>query len=189
MMRMCRFPSFPSFRRSQAGIAYVEFAMTLPLLLALLLGAIEMTRYILIVQKVEKASVTLSDLVAQSKEITTPQLNQLITAAGQIMQPYEFGERGYAIVTSVTRTDPNPARVNWQHVGGGSWTQTSQIGTTGSVATLPANFTVADRENVIFAEVYYQFEPILANYFLGTIQVYRVSIYKPRLGDLTSLGS
>ena len=54
--------------RKQEGLAYLEFAITLPFLLALFLGAVEVTRYIIILEKVEKVSVTMSDLVAQQQK-------------------------------------------------------------------------------------------------------------------------
>jgi Flp pilus assembly protein TadG len=181
-----------SLRRAQEGVAYLEFAITLPFLVAIFLGAVEITRYIILVQKVEKASQALSDLVAQSEDITTTQLNQLILAAGQIVQPFDFGPNGYAIVTSVTRTGTDPAVVNWQYASSGSsggWTHASLIGTPGNTATLPTGFTVADRENVIFAEVYYNFSPIIVSSVLGNRTLYKTAIFKPRLGDLSSLGS
>ena len=44
------------FHHRQDGVAYLEFAVALPFLLALFLGSVELTRYIIIVQKVEKSS-------------------------------------------------------------------------------------------------------------------------------------
>ena len=107
------------------------------------MGAIEVTRYILIVQKVEKTAVTISDVVSQGTTISTSDLNNILTAAGQVMQPYTFGPNGYVIISSVTQTGAytinNPPLVNWQYTSsGGTWTQNSQVGTTGgSAANLP----------------------------------------------------
>lgn len=178
------------FARAQEGIAYLEFAIALPFLIALFLGAVEMTRYIIIVQKVEKATVTVTDVVAQSSAIGTTQLGQLVQAASQIMLPYSFDSNGYVIITSVSKTGSSPPVIRWQYKGGGSWIKPSLIGNgTGATASLPAGLTLDDKENIIIAEIYYNFQPMLVNSVINGGQIYKVSVFKPRLGDLTTLGS
>lgn len=176
-------------RRAQEGVAYIEFAITLPFLLALFMGSVDVTRYILIAQKVEKVSSTVSDLVAQHDNMSTSQLNILIQAAGEVMKPYSFGAGGYVIVTSVTKTGTNAPRVNWQYTGGGTWTQNSLIGAPGNLANMPANFTMNSNENVIIAEVFYNYSPLISNSVITAGQIYKLSVHKPRLGALNSLGS
>lgn len=180
------------FRRAEEGLAYLEFAICIPFLLALLMGSVEVTRYILIAQKVEKVAVTLSDVVAQSSTISTSDLNNIIFAAAQVMKPYQFDSNAYVIITSVKQTGApsgtNPPRVNWQYVGGGTWTQNSLIGTPGNAATLPTGFSLNDKDNVIIAEVFYNYQPIILNN--GEIMggaIYKLGLYKPRLGDLSTL--
>ncbi len=173
--------------RRQEGIAYLEFAIALPLLAALLMGAVEVTRYILIVQKVEKAAVTISDVVAQSQTINSAQLAQLIEAAKEVMKPYSFNSNGYVIISSVTKTGVNAPKVNWQYAGGGSWVKSSLVGVTGGTALwLP--FTLDDKENVIIAEVFYNYTPIVTNKVISGHMIYKVSTFRPRLGALGSLG-
>src|SRR4051812_44434165 len=119
---------FTFFKRAQEGVAYLEFAICLPFLLALLMGAVEITRYILIAQKLEKVAFTLADVTSQGQTITTAQLDRIVTAASQVMQPYTFSANAYVIITSVTQTGAytgsNPAIIKWQYKGGGTWTQT-----------------------------------------------------------------
>lgn len=176
-------------KQAQEGVAYIEFAVTLPFLLALFMGSVDVTRYILIAQKVEKVSTTVSDLVAQYQTMNSAQLGILIQAAGEVMQPYSFGAGGYVIISSVTKTGTAAPVVNWQYSGGGTWTKPSEIGTQGSVATLPAGFTLNDKDNVIIAEVFYNYSPIISNSVIAPGQIYKLSVYKPRLGALNSLGS
>jgi Flp pilus assembly protein TadG len=190
--------SIRQFKHSQAGAAFVEFALSLPVLLVLLMGVVEITRYILIVQKVEKAAMIVSDVSAQGSTISTTDLNNIVTAASQVMQPYGFGANGFVIVSSVTQTGTysaaNPPKVNWQYTSSGangSWTQPSQIGTPGLAATLPlpAGTTLNDKDNVIVTEIFYNFQPIVStNGLIGTTKIYRTGLYKPRLGALSTLG-
>ncbi len=186
--------SFRKFRKSEDGVAYLEFAITLPFLIALLMGAIEMTRYILITQKVEKVAVTIADVVSQGSTISTTDLNNIINAAQQVMLPYTFSSNGYVIITSVKQTGAytvsNPPRVNWQYKGGGTWAQNSQIGTTGTAAVLPNSMTLFDKDNIIVTEIFYNFQPIIAtNGIIGTTSLYKVGVFKPRLGDLSTLSA
>lgn len=182
------FSSFCRLLRANQGIAAIEFALSMPFLVILLFGSVEATRYILITQKLEKVSSTLSDIVAQSSTITTAQLNQLITAGGQVMLPYNFQSSGYAVITSVSKTGTASPVVNWQYQGGGNYTQTSLIGTSGGDATLPSGFAMVDKENVIIAEVFYDYQPIFTGLIYNATRMYRYGIYKPRLGDLKTLG-
>lgn len=174
--------------RCEKGVAYVEFAISLPFLLALFVGTVEITRYILVVQKVEKTTVTLSDIVAQSQNVTTVELDQLIVAASQVMLPYTTGANSFAIITSVKKTGANAPVVNWQYTGGGTWTHVSAIGTPGHTANLPAGFTMVDKDNVIFAEMFYNFTPITTFGPIHATPIYKITVFKPRLGDLSVLG-
>jgi len=188
---------FIQFTRAQEGIAYLEFALCMPFLIALLMGSIEMTRYILIVQKVEKVAITISDVTSQGSTISTSDLNSIIYAASQVMLPYTFGANGYVIISSVTQTGTystsNPPKVSWQYTSSGangSWIQPSQIGTVGNTATLPNGMTLFDKDNIIVSEVFYHFTPIIpTNGVIGTTSIYKIGIYKPRLGALSTLSA
>lgn len=180
---------FRIFRRSEDGIAYVEFAIAIPFLLALFMGAVEVTRYIIIAQKLEKATVTVSDVVAQASSVNTTYLGNVVQAAEQIMMPYTFGSNGYVIITSVSRIGSAQPTVNWQYSGGGTWTQSSQIGFSGGAAVLPNGFTLNANENVIVAEIYYNYSPLMLGSVLSSGQMYKVAVFRPRLGELLTLGS
>src|SRR5688572_17391883 len=81
-----RIPKRPTGRRrllrralnENSGIAAVEFALLVPILITLFFGAVEVTRFILVSQKVEKLAHTVADVTAQSKTLSTAQLDQLL---------------------------------------------------------------------------------------------------------------
>ena len=168
------------------GVAAIEFALALPLLILLVFGGVEATRYVLIAQKLDRISGTLSDVVSQNETISTTQLNQIIVASGQLMLPYNFTRDGYAIISSVTKTGTNAPVINWQYKSTGT-AQTSHIGISGGTAIMPSNFTMVDKDTVIITEVFYNYTPILAGVIYSNSQLYSSSIYKPRLGSLTTL--
>jgi Flp pilus assembly protein TadG len=174
--------------KNQLGLAAVEFALALPMMIILTFGSIEVTLYVLVTQKVERVAVNLSDIVAQSTTVSTAQLNEIIKAAGQVMLPYNFSTDGYAIISSVSKTGTNAPVVKWQYKSSGI-AQASKVGVVNGNATLPSGFTMADKDNVIITEVFYNYKPILSGTIYSSSQIYRHSIYKPRLGNLTTLSS
>ena len=167
------------------GIAALEFALSTPILAILLLGSIEVTRYVLITQKVEKAAISVSDLIAQSgDDLTVNEISSLLAAAGQIMQPMDFNSDGVVIISSITNNDYGYPEISWQHTGGGNLTAYSDIGEQGEVANMPDGFTLSNTENVIVAEIYFDFSPLLPGHLLNNVTLYRTAYYKPRLGEL-----
>ena len=172
--------------RADQGLAVLEFALILPVLMSLFYGAVEITRYILITQKVEKLAFTVADVTAQSQTVSNASLNQVLAATSDIMSPYTMTSNGRVIISSLYRAAgaTTTATVNWRYQGGGTLTATSALGAVGATPSMPTGFTFDERENVIAAEVFYQFSPLISTQFFGTKTIYRVAFYKPRLGAL-----
>lgn len=173
--------------RDQQGLAVVEFAIMLPVLITLFYGCIEVTRLILATQKTEKLAHTVADVTAQSTTLTIAGLDQLMEATNDIMNPFPFSEQGVVIITSMYRTQGAAnATVNWRYSGGGEWGAISTFGDVGSTPTVPSGFTFDERENMIAAEVYFRWAPLISSQFFGTHTIYRQAFYKPRFGALTA---
>jgi Flp pilus assembly protein TadG len=173
------------FARSEGGIAVVEFGLVLPVLMILFYGTVEVTRYILITQKVEKLAHAVADMTAQEQTATKTMLDQVMAAAGDILDPFTMSNGSGTIYITSMYLAPGTTipKVMWRYQGGGTYAATSLLGTVGGTATVPG-FTFDDRENLVAAEVYYQFSPLLTSQFFGTTTVYRTAYYKPRLGAL-----
>ena len=60
------------FLRDRRGVAAIEFALILPILVLLCLGCFEVPRYVLIWQRIERAASGVSDLVAQPTSRSCP---------------------------------------------------------------------------------------------------------------------
>jgi Flp pilus assembly protein TadG len=169
----------------------VEFALALPLLITLFYGVIEITRYVLIAQKTEKLAYSVANVTAQESVALKSNLNAVMGASSDIMQPYGTGANSRIIISSIYRqanagSTVYPAKVNWQYGGGGTLSAASAIGTVGAAPNMPGGFTFDERENVIAAEVFYRFDPLLTNRWFGTTTIYRVAYFKPRLSALTA---
>jgi len=179
---------FASWRqKARRGIAAVEFALTLPIWVTFLLGAADGSYCLLVNEKADRIAYSVTDIVTQYQSITKAQLNDILLAAGQLMQPFTFGTKGTVIVTSVYQPSTGSPIIEWQYSGGGTLTETSKIGTTGGAAALPNGLTLNANDNVIISEVYYNFTPMFVSakiFNAGT--VYRVAMYKPRLSPLVT---
>ena len=173
-------------KRHDSGVAAIEFAVVMPLLLVLSFGALELTMKILAAQKVEKLAATTADVVAQAEVATVTGMDQLLSATTDIMEPFDFGADGVVIVSSVYRDAGSANAVNnWRHSGGGTLVETSQLGAVGGTADLPDGFVLNEKENVIVAEVYYNYQPLWDGLFFDATTIYRQAFFKPRLGALT----
>lgn len=175
-------------------MAAMEFALSVTILFVLFLGSVELTRYVLIVQKMEKTVSMIADVTAQadpsSSPLTSSVMSQLFLAGEDMMEPYPAGAYAKIIVTNVTKTGTANPRVNWQYCGGGTLTATSQVGTAnGANATLPAGFTMISGEEVLIAEMYYRYSPITTQSIIPASTLYRTAVYMPRLGALTGFSS
>jgi hypothetical protein len=171
--------------RSRRGIAALEFALTLPIWILMLVGVSDGTYCLLVNEKVDRIAYSVTDIVTQYQVITIANLNDILQASSQQMQPFPFGNRGLVIVSSVYKPTGQTPTICWQYSGGGTLAHASQIGTTGGTPTLPNGLTLNDNDNVIISEVYYNFNPLFLNAgLISANTIYRVAIYKPRLSPL-----
>lgn len=176
--------------RSTRGSIAAETAFILPILILMALGGTEIARYVLLHQKLNRVVATMSDLVSQGKTISEDEINALFAAVDPVMSPFSVGDDGVVIVSSITDTPGNPARVVWQRCGGGSLTgQSSEFGAEGAIATLPSGFVVRPGEGVIVAEVIYHYTPLISAGLVGSQTIYHRALFRPRFGTLESVSA
>ena len=178
------------FLRGRDGVAIVDFALVVPVLVFLLLGAMEVGRYVLLNQKLSRLAISTSDLTSQAKHAVVADINQIFAAAKYTMRPFDIGTRGLVFITSVSTDDTVPITptVDWQMSGGGTGTFTSQVGTaTGATATLPPNFTMDANQNIIIAEVFYTYQPFFFGKVISPKVIRQIGLHYPRLRPLQTL--
>ncbi|MBL6958051.1 MAG: pilus assembly protein [Rhodospirillales bacterium] len=168
------------------GTLSVEMAIAMPILFALMLSGVEVTRYVLLNQKVERATATMADLVAQSRGLAEGDLDNLFAATGFVMAPFEIGANGLMVVSSIAASGGAAPRVLWQRTFGGGGGG-STFGTEGSDAVLPAGFLVRDNENIITTEIFYDYEPAFTGTVMAPVELHNFAIFRPRFVNLTSI--
>jgi hypothetical protein len=160
---------------------------------------LEATNYVIYNQKIDKIANSMADFVTQGTTVSRNELDNFAAVASRdIMQPYTF--RGTIVFSSVASyaslTPPCAVKtncLNWQYRALGGLGDNSRIGSnTNGTATLPGAYTVTAGQNVIVAEVFDHYQPLLsvsANFLsaFNAQTIYKIAVFKPRLGTLTTL--
>lgn len=173
--------------RDRSGSALAEFAALLPIVVLLLLGGVEAARFSLLNQKLDRAAMSIGDLVSQAETLTQGELNSLFSAVPHVVQPFDLSQQGTVLVSAIRLTGATP-RINWQRSGAGTLTTVSQIGAAGGTATLPAGLIIHDQDTIIATEVFFDFTTLFLADLFPPVRLYHRSFYRPRLGALDTLG-
>lgn len=136
------------FLRANGGIAAVEFALVLPLMLLMYIGIIDLTRDVIASRKLDILSRTLSDLVSQqtSGSITNTQLATIFSASTTLMQPYTLAGLTMTLSEVIIQAKSNgtccDALVKW------SYTQNGTLRACGAPLTQVPNGTLPSPTNI-----------------------------------------
>jgi hypothetical protein len=185
------------FMKCNRGAALIEFALVLPILVSLLVGTVEVSRFAIINLKLDKAANAMADFVAQGNVVRNRDLDTFANTIPQIMKPFAFsGTVIFSAVGSFTaRTGacaPNSSNcISWQQkrLGTGS----SALGGQGSSGVpLPSGYVIPRGQDLIAAEIRYSYSPLLpitssiiTN--LSPRSIYKIALHRPRQGALTTL--
>lgn len=164
------------FLTSRAGMAYMEFALFLPILMMLFTGAYEYSRFILLSQRLEKLAFSTGLIISQSLDVTETQseIDGMFSAGEKLMEPFPFGSEGRLYVSFIQYdTATAGPKVIWQD-DMGTLAETSNIGIVGQAASLPAGITVQQGYGLVVAEVFYDYQPLWFSFTLGSNAVQRM---------------
>ena len=101
----------------ESGTALLEFAITLPVLLILYLGCVQICDAVSVYRKTTTTTRTIADLTSQYAKVTNEDLDAIMGASSQIMAPYATaGLR--MILTQVTVSATGVATVDWSRGSG-----------------------------------------------------------------------
>lgn len=172
----------------QEGIAAVEFALVLPIMLLLYIGSVEVSALISMDRRVQSVAGALGDLVARhDTKISATRLSDYFKAAGGIMTPFETTDLRQAVTQVEVRAN-GTTRVLWsqKYVNGILSTNTAHP-VNSSYALPQAMIDIALGKFVIVAEGSYSYEPLYGYAFNQTINLYRENYFMPRFGGSIAL--
>jgi Flp pilus assembly protein TadG len=172
------------FRSAQSGAAAVEFALILPIMLLLYVGANEASVLISMDRKVQFVSGAVGDLVARSEEeITAATLADYVKVASGLVSPFAAQNMSQRVTQVKVSLDGKSATVDWSRGYKDQVLVTSLGRTVGSTVDLPEPVrAIAKDQYVIIAETSLPYTPLYGIVYKQPITLYRENFYLPRFG-------
>ncbi len=164
-----------SLAGDQRGVSAVEFALLLPLMLALYLGVVEISQGIGADRKVTMTARAIADLVAQATSMSNSDMTNSLNAATAVMAPFPDSKLKVT-VTSVAVDANGNATVKW------SDTKNGTARAIGSTVTLPAALKI-NSSSLIWSEVEYAYKPTIGYIVSGTLTLKDHIYMRPRLSE------
>ncbi len=164
------------------GTVAMEMAVTIPILLALFVAGVDLTRFMLLQQDVVYAANTATNLAGRDAVPELDEREDILAAISHLLDPGTAGPGSRAAITGVMYDpDQQEAVISFQNLGAGTLELIPRVGLgEGAPATLPADLEVAPGELILVAEVAVVYQPLFAGTLLGEVVIGHQSIMKPR---------
>lgn len=171
-----------SLWRDRRGIAFMEFALALPLLMILILSGIEVANLALTHQQVSRmASVAADNAARYRSSISEADVRKLLLGSRLASSGLDVQAHGRLIISSVTENAKKTGfRIRWQRCDGGlkddgvlvqSAFGPEEARTSPQAHRDVGGMVIAPGSNVMFAEAYYDYRPIFVGRWAGPIRI------------------
>lgn len=176
------------FAVADRGVAAVEFAMILPIMLAIYVGCTEAGGLLITDRKVQSVAGAVGDLVSRTnKNLASEDLEDYFLASTSIMSPYTVTDL-LQTVTAVTVSDTGEPTVSWSVEYAGGVMRDSSRHLPDDDFVLPQEMIdIARGQTVIATEAEYVYRPLLGLFFDQTIGLQRSNFFLPRFGGSISV--
>lgn len=161
-----------SARRCEDGVAMIEFALVLPIMIFIFVGMVEFGEAFSINRKVENAASTVADLVSQQGSVTDDTLEDITRVAEQILLPYRSAPLSLRIISVVANAQNSATTVAWSFGPGAPAANTA--------FTLPQAGLTEANSSIIVVEAEYDFTPTVGH-FLGSFDITGHAFFRPRM--------
>jgi Flp pilus assembly protein TadG len=160
--------------RDSRGVAAVEFALLLPILMLLYFGVVELTQGIMAQQRTGHVAATVGDLVSQSSTLTNADVADIFGVGGEVMYPYPT--TSLKLRVSVLTDDPKgKVTVTWSQASG-----MTALGKGSTVSGLPTNVVVPG-ESVVMSESQYTYTSVFGQIMPKPVVFSQKAYSHPRL--------
>ena len=159
------------FLASTRGVAAIEFAILLPVLVTLCLAAVDAGRAIAIYTKVRSATYILDAIANQYSTIQSSDMSAILGATSVVLTPYSSSPVA-VVISQIKVSSATKATVNW------SATLNGTALTQNSTTTVPTNFASCSSYPcyLIYGQVSYSYTPLFA-YFINSAITLSDSLY------------
>jgi Flp pilus assembly protein TadG len=163
----------------QRGVAAVEFALIIPIMIGLYLMLHETANGLRAGRKVTMTARVLADLASRPPTISNGDRADIFGVSGTIMQPY-WANLTSMRMTSVRFDSTGRGFVDWSQTGGAS--AYAALGRCAAPPTLPAGVNTPN-SSIILAEVEYPYRPVIGYFLTGTITLRDQLHMRPRSSE------
>jgi Flp pilus assembly protein TadG len=151
------------------GVAAVEFALILPFMAFLFMGAVEMSQAVTVNRRVTQVGSTAGDLVARfNTNITSTDIQNIMTVSSLLLNPYPKTRLKIDVsVVSSSSSSAADTKTKWFCSFDSSVSATNVTCTCPNTAfTLPATGMVTTADSVVVADISYGYKPNLVDVFM-----------------------
>ena len=167
------------FMRDTRGIAAVEFAYVVPVILLMLVGTVEASRAVSMDRRLALVTSMIADLVAREEKMTAADVNAIYNIVSQTMSPFDSSSLKVSIIP--VKASPNDAAMT--RVYAGTTNRPSLHGASQpakcSSYTLSSGLT-GKGASVVVVETSYEYKPVFLNYIFGTATWTDKAVAAPR---------
>jgi len=170
----------------ERGVAAVEFALLLPVMLIMYLGSVEVSQGLSADRKVVLLARTLGDLTTQKSAVSTSTMDTVSAAGSVVLSPLKVNV-ALMRVTSIAISAPSSGTVNdatvcWTYVKG-TWSPAFAVGQKLDVTTVPTTLRTDIGSSVVLAEVQYPYKPVIGYVITGQLQLKERIFMRPRVSS------
>ena len=158
--------------RNTRGIAAVEFALVLPIMVLLDIGCVEVTQALTLQRRLNLIAAAVVNLTGQATTIASTDMTNILNASTAIIAPYSSS--GLTVKVSCLSIDGSGvAKVAW------SAALNATARSVGSTVTIPAALAIANSQQ-LYSEVSYPYAPQLGYFITGTLTLSDRMYQSPR---------
>ena len=161
---------------NDSGLAAVEFALLLPVMITLFFGVVEVSLALLCRADVTNVASSAADLIAQESAVSTGDMTNVFSAANALLYPYDTSVAKItvsSIVYDTTTKSLTSGKVAW------SCTRNGTQRTPGATVTLPSDLMTANG-SVIMSEISYNYSSPTTKIITGIKTMTNTFYTKPR---------
>jgi Flp pilus assembly protein TadG len=171
------------FARDQSGVAAIEFALLLPIMLMLFIGSFEATNLVLASMKLEASAETAADLIAQTRintYLASSDFSNITNAAKQVLTPLSTsGTKLKLAYASVTYSTGSPV-INWHvEVNGAAAITVATVPNSVNLANL-GSATSGSTDSVIIARLTYAYSSPISHVLNSSYSLSEAAFNRPR---------
>jgi Flp pilus assembly protein TadG len=169
--------------RQRGGTALVEFAFAVPAMLVMFMGVFEVSQALIVYMKVIDVADTVSDLVAQQKQVASSDIDNYYIAGQLVMTPSAGSGLGlYVASVTFDPTTGNPS-VAWEVTRGGAaaMTNTAAAAAATGLGNACENANASPCDSVIVAQASYTYNSALSYLIQKAIAMSATVFSRPRV--------